>query len=783
MTVKKDFEANSFPKPLQLLGMDDNALVWSYEKYASSRTNFAPGYEEYTITYVVTTNPATGQSSQTNLLKLMHGVVAGSEDTYTNYSAIKVENKLGSITPTEAYAERSWVQGQRVGFTPPIQWTKLDMSDAVDFLKTGLHYAYNASREEIQAYKQNKIDETFPNRAASVRDKFFSFNPDLGGTSGYEFNRIFKYRLSPYTVFDGIENAAGAPSDTVSLIEATMYSRLLPGERTHQDAVNQFWNESTDLYKDFKKQFSNLYKFRSKLDKYVKLYTKNNEPWNPTHTFSDEFPTTELKLAVPQEFLNGYSADDVLLFSTGYDTNGMRITRGTTAKDRIFGQGQTEAVRAAGAAERAAAEERARQELAARIESIRITEQALLLNNLKTLSEESKKRRAEKPYDNFACIDVERENNVSDFATILTTQKGASRIFENLKPIHLSSMVPVVRVYGFDAASNKEDYYEYEFEEFTPKDFSNRFMAIPPQRGILGTSTGVNLLNFSWNFRGETPFLADKSIDCQMSIRAQSVDDLERVRYSPDGSRNYKFSNLFLPFEPEEKAEKSETGEVDFDPRKTRTRIKVQYKVDKNSSVWASSPELAKAVSEMTVELQLQLTYHTIEMNQDGTMKIDISFIGRYDAEVKDNDNANILGLARRPAPPKQPDNMLKYKRAAARQRLKKLRSSGFDLQRAQGPIRREIARLEAFLAGEQEEPELEQDSSEYERKRSILGLMKKIYSKNGLKTAAIDLKTLLVSQATGKKGVEETSLEKELKNVVTPAGARQALEERKEKG
>ena len=127
-----------------------------------------------------------------------------------------------------------------------------------------------------------------------------------------------------------------------------MYSRLLPGERTHQDAVNQFWNESTDLYKDFKKQFSNLYKFRSKLDKYVKLYTKNNEPWNPTHTFSDEFPTTELKLAVPQEFLNGYSADDVLLFSTGYDTNGMRITRGTTAKDRIFGQGQTEAVRAAG---------------------------------------------------------------------------------------------------------------------------------------------------------------------------------------------------------------------------------------------------------------------------------------------------------------------------------------------------------------------------------------------------------------------------------------------------
>ena len=316
--------------------------------------------------------------------------------------------------------------------------------------------------------------------------------------------------------------------------------------------------------------------------------------------------------------------------------------------------------------EKAAREKQEQEDFRRYVRDIKVTEQALLLNNLKYFSDLSIDIRKERPYNNFACIDAKEpkgtndsNNNISDFVTMLTAQRGMTPIIDQLRPIHLSSMIPVVRFYGYEN-DEKDDLFEYEFEEFLNINDGR-------SNDILGTSKGVGLVSFSWNLHGENYYLADKEIKCQMVIRAQSVDDLVHQRSSANG-KDYKFSQIFIPVDTTD--QQGTTGGTDVKARVMRTRAKIAYKIDESSPVWAGYDELRSAIKRMTFELELALSMHSIDLNQDGTMRITVDFVGRFDEESKDYRHANILS-----------EDYIEEVKKGKTERLKALRTRSKELE------------------------------------------------------------------------------------------------------
>lgn len=409
------------------------------------------------------------------------------------------------------------------------------------------------------------------------------------------------------------------------------------------------------------------------------------------------------------------------------------------------------------------------QEEADRIANLRskvkLTEQAFLLKNLKHFTKKAIGFREAFPYDNFACLDTKEQNSISDFVTLVTTQNNMAGLFERLKPIHISSMLPIVKVYGYED-KRKDRVYEYQFEEFS------RFSA---GEDLLGTSTGVNMTSFSWNFRGETPFLADKKIDCQMTLRAQSVDALVASRFSK--GIEYSFSNLFLPVQPKETNYGTSIGETDSEVRKMRARAIVSYSIDRDSAPWKSDKALADMVEAMTVELELSLTSHSIDLNQDGTMKVNVNFIGRYDAEVKEPDSSNILSRAGTPEENNDfqhgmsfqygttnadgstqfdgqslvPEKELKIREL--RRKIDRLEGQGGFQEKVRESLKEALKTLEGPEASAPKK-----ETNEFDRKKGVLNLMRKIYEKRGIKIARFDLENLEVIAATKEEVETEQS-------------------------
>lgn len=557
-------------------------------------------------------------------------------------------------------------------------------------------------------------------------------------------NIIYTTVLSPVEHVDLIQTREDLKADS-SWESWSITQRIEYLAGVHDQNIG---TDGLELKRAFKRTFRNLYTYESKLKDYV-VFGNSDET---TIWFNDPIKTED-RFSIPTFFFNGYSLSDITAFKHNWEKDPDKPIESIAAKQA--------------AAEKKRKEQEAEKARVAKIlANIKVSEQAILLHNLKELAQQSIKSREEQPYDNFACIDVKRDNNVSDFATMMTTQKDAASIFERLKPVHISSMMPVVRVFGY--ANSKRDAYEYEFEEFSDLTSTN---------GVLGTSTGVNMTSFSWNFRGETPFLADRSIDCDMSLRAQSVDDLEKKYIYGQGKEDYyKFSNLFLPFDSEEKAKARATNEVEFTPRKVRTRAKIQYKIDEKSPVWKSDPDLAKAVKNMTVELELQLVHHSIDLNQDGTMKVDVRFIGRYDAETKDNDTSNTV----KEQTEKQPQTKANGDNTEELQRLKKELAKAQSAPDRQDDVgQKRIADLQKKINKLQEEPIV--DASSFDRKRPFLSLMKKIYQKRGLSVAQANLETLALTANQTDTSLAN-SLKGEIANAETPQQAADILKKRKKR-
>lgn len=330
---------------------------------------------------------------------------------------------------------------------------------------------------------------------------------------------------------------------------------------------------------------------------------------------------------------------------------------------------------------------------AQRKNSLPLNEQAILLYHLGELMGSNRKKRNAKEYDRFACVECESNDEIAMLPNILTTPQNLSPLFDRIRPVHLSAVIPRVRLFKqyhknstrmkgkkMNDPDEPRTLVEYEFEEHIDKNILNK---------TLSTNTGVGLESFSFDFNGTNEFESERMVSANLKIKAQSVDALETLRKSntSKGSEyQYRFSDLFIPDivqSDDSGNRRRKTDYITYEVKNFETRVCIEYTADRTSPVFNQPYQdgklIADALDSMKLDINLVLTSHTIDLRDDGSLTVDINFVGRLDAMSGDPKTGNIMPYARLTDAQTQ---ALLNERAAAQSELIDLEATRSELQR-----------------------------------------------------------------------------------------------------
>ena len=284
-----------------------------------------------------------------------------------------------------------------------------------------------------------------------------------------------------------------------------------------------------------------------------------------------------------------------------------------------------------------------------RSNALPLNEQAILLYRMGTLMDSNRKKRNKDQYDRFACVNCDSNEEIAVLSNHLTSPLDVSALFDKVRPVHLSAVIPRARLFkmyhkdskrmkGKKIPPDQRKLVEYEFEEHINRSVLSE---------TLSTNTGIGLESFNWEFNGTNEFEAERLINANLKIRAQSIDALEELRRSSDGSQ-YRFSDLFIA-DAMQKDNKGVQGSLEdyikYDVKNFETRVSVEYAVDRDNPAFKTfgSDGIAEALEKVKIDINLVVVSHTIDLRDDGTLTVDINFIGRLDATAQDPNRGNIL--------------------------------------------------------------------------------------------------------------------------------------------
>ena len=283
-----------------------------------------------------------------------------------------------------------------------------------------------------------------------------------------------------------------------------------------------------------------------------------------------------------------------------------------------------------------------------------LAEQAILLYHLKNLSQRNRDLRAMDPsplwnskYNRISTIDLQEPTlkNAGPLMNLITSPRTFGFLFDKILPMHLTSMIPRIRIFkpitsGGGGERVQQDYVEYEFEEYP--DFASKPNLL---KSSLGTSTGAGIYSFEWSMTGQgaTELEASKYIEATLRLRAQNIDELLKERTNAQG-QTYSYTDIFYPRGFREQiTNKAQNGKVTWSPHNFRSRILIEYAVDRSSLVWFYDPDMASQIEELQLILNVTSKTYVFDMRDDGSVNIDINFQASFDERISDPQNANIL--------------------------------------------------------------------------------------------------------------------------------------------
>lgn len=204
------------------------------------------------------------------------------------------------------------------------------------------------------------------------------------------------------------------------------------------------------------------------------------------------------------------------------------------------------------------------------------------------------------------------------------TQSPSHRPFFEMKSEQISNLQPMIRLYKIKTDAKGKSYQqELKFDSYA-KDVKTVFQE-KSKRGF-----GAGVKNFNFTYDGSNPFAVKKSIKAQLTIFANSFDELLTERPADIGPA-YRYADLAL-----------KTGKPADDSKKTTTNTdKLDFRL-KAVVGWAlpsgggksgaTAKNLRAAVYDSFVTLNLTPTTH--EFNIDDTGRV--TFVINYLAYIED---------------------------------------------------------------------------------------------------------------------------------------------------
>lgn len=268
-------------------------------------------------------------------------------------------------------------------------------------------------------------------------------------------------------------------------------------------------------------------------------------------------------------------------------------------------------------------------------------EQAFLMFNIRKLAHihNSEHVYIQKVYEK---VDMLKGKNVALLNRLLNSDFFKKEALLDITPAQISELVPQIRLYKqyFKTNHDLEKEVEFKFQTYlgsNPGDILE---------DIGRSSYGIQ--SFEIESQGTTFFTADKQFTAKMVLYFQSFDELTLERYS--GKEKYRFLDLIVqpPVESKDVPAVSTQApppsknlrDIFVDPNAFRIRADIGWSAAPitNSSAF-NSPQgkaILDALKYSNISFFLYCTQHEININENGTLTLNLDFVGAFDFAQRD---------------------------------------------------------------------------------------------------------------------------------------------------
>ena len=232
------------------------------------------------------------------------------------------------------------------------------------------------------------------------------------------------------------------------------------------------------------------------------------------------------------------------------------------------------------------------------------------------------------PYDGRFVMVENPENNLSAINKMLAN-KDLKSLFE-LENKEVSQLIPKVRLFKISQDGTNET--EFIFSQTEDVDRKRHFKTKGPSffSSDFDKGSGAGIKEFSFNFNGTTPATSRNDVECSLTLFFQTFNDFVKTRQDYNGN-DYRFVDLVIqpPTDTKSKS-KGFLSRLEYRPEFYKIRAEVGYYIPDNFP-----PEKRDAIMKSNASLVLTMVDHDININNDGTVEINLSYRAYIESALK----------------------------------------------------------------------------------------------------------------------------------------------------
>jgi hypothetical protein len=249
-------------------------------------------------------------------------------------------------------------------------------------------------------------------------------------------------------------------------------------------------------------------------------------------------------------------------------------------------------------------------------------EQVFLMYNLCYFSKDhfNDHYKRHQPYSKIRML---KGNNTALMNSLLNKDYPDKEPLLNITQAQLSQVVPSIRIY--------KQYYNPSSQDLV-KEIEFLFPNYTSADSILqeGGRGGYGLVSFDIESQGTTFYTADKQFTAKLNLFFQTFDEMTKIRTGVYKNEDHKYSFLDLIVQPFPNPDSPDERDraITSDPSQFRIRVDVGWASPNASTL---TRDIKDAIRKTRTSFFLYLTDHDIQINQDGTINLNINYIGAFD--------------------------------------------------------------------------------------------------------------------------------------------------------